>query len=356
MATTTKQKRILVAPLNWGLGHAARCIPVIKALIDYNFEPVLASDGAALHLLKLEFAQLTALELPSYKISYPENGSDFKMAMLLQAPNIAKAIRMEKKTVAKLIAEHEIDGIISDNRPGVYSKKVPSIFMTHQVNVLSGSTSWISSAMQRLIIRKFDTCWIPDAKGKINLSGKLGHPKKLPAKTEYVGNLSRLQPISTDQKYDLLILLSGPEPQRSMLQKLLENQIGEFNGQVLFVKGLVEENQLVEKTKNVTYYNFMDSQQLSRAISESKLVLCRSGYSTIMDLSQMQKKAFFIPTPGQFEQEYLAKRCKKKGFAPYSKQERFTIAKLAKAELYPGLPILEEETDWPHLFRHFKGE
>ena len=141
-----------------------------------------------------------------------------------------------------------------------------------------------------------------------------------------------------------------------MLQKLLENQIGEFNGQVLFVKGLVEENQLVEKTKNVTYYNFMDSQQLSRAISESKLVLCRSGYSTIMDLSQMQKKAFFIPTPGQFEQEYLAKRCKKKGFAPYSKQERFTIAKLAKAELYPGLPILEEETDWPHLFRHFKGE
>lgn len=356
MAELNTKRRILVASLNWGLGHATRCIPVIKALMENNFEPVLASDGAALQLLRVEFPQLTVLELPSYGIRYPAKGSNFKIAMLLQAPNIAKAIRSEKKRVAEWISAYGIKGIISDNRPGVNSKKVPSIFLTHQINVLSGKTSWLSSAMQRLIIKKFNCCWIPDVENSTNLSGKLGHPKKMLRKVEYIGNLSRLEPVKTEEKYDLLILLSGPEPQRTILERLLDDQIEMYDGNVLFIKGLVEQSQLAEQRGNVTYYNFMDSEQLSRAMSESKLVLCRSGYSTLMDVSHLGKKAFFIPTPGQFEQEYLAKRCKRKGFAPYSKQERFTIAKLAKAELYPGLPILEEETDWPHLFRHFESE
>ena len=83
-------KRILVAPLNWGLGHATRCIPIIRALKAHNFEPVIASDGAALQLLKKEFPDLEHVELPSYNITYPKNGKRFKSKLISETPDDLK--------------------------------------------------------------------------------------------------------------------------------------------------------------------------------------------------------------------------------------------------------------------------
>ena len=173
-----KQKTILVAPLHWGLGHATRCIPIINELLKHSFNVLLGSDGAALLLLRKEFPQLEYIELPPYNITYPKKGEFFKLKLFLKLPKIKKTMNSEKKMVKKLVEEGRIDGIISDNRLGIRSKNVPSVFITHQLNVLSGNTSYFSSKMHQKIIKKYDACWIPDVSGSINLSGKLGHSQK----------------------------------------------------------------------------------------------------------------------------------------------------------------------------------
>ena len=350
----TFKKRILVAPLNWGLGHATRCIPIINALIKYDYEPVLASDGIALQLLKKEFPQLEAIELPSYNIQYAKKGNFFKLKLIKNAPRILSTLKAEKKAVNAIIKAYEINGIISDNRFGVRSKKIPSVFITHQLNVLSGSTTWFSSKMHQKIIVKFDECWIPDVEGKPNLTGKLGHLKnnKLPLK--YINPLSRFNIFNSEIIYDVLVLLSGPEPQRTILEELLFEQFKTYNGQVLFVKGVIEKEQVVISRENITIYNFMQSKELEKAINESAIVLSRSGYTTIMDLAKLNKKAFFIPTPGQFEQEYLAKRLQKLQLVPSCDQTDFKIEMLNEVKDYKGLQSVNFETNFKDLFSLFE--
>ena len=154
--------RSLIAPLNWGLGHATRCIPIIKALQENNYIPIIASDGAALELLRKEFPYLQTLELPSYQIEYAKNGKNFKWKLLQSCPKMIEAVLEERKMVKKWIKKHQIEGIISDNRLGVSSQKVPSVFITHQLNVMTGSTTWITTKLHQHIIKKYAECWIPD--------------------------------------------------------------------------------------------------------------------------------------------------------------------------------------------------
>jgi len=349
-------KNILVAPLNWGLGHATRCIPIIRALEKNSFTPIIASDGVALQLLQNEFPHLKSLELPSYEIEYAKNGGDFKWKLIKNIPKMIEAIFAEKKIVKKWISEFDLQGIISDNRLGVYSKKIPSVLMTHQLNVLSGKTTWISSKLHQYFIKKFTECWIPDKKENPNLTGKLGHLKNSSLNLKYLGPLSRFEKKNLPIKYDLMVILSGPEPQRTFLEQKLIKEIQSFDGKILFIKGIIESEQKTDQDENVSYYNFMTSSEIETAFNESKIVLCRSGYTTVMDLAKLQKKAFFIPTPGQFEQEYLARRLKRNGFLPYAKQDDFVIKNLSEVSLYGGLPQLIKEIDWKQLFVLFERE
>ncbi|MEN1783854.1 MAG: glycosyltransferase [Bacteroidota bacterium] len=348
-------KRILIAPLNWGLGHATRCIPIIKALLVHGHTPILASDGVALTLLQKEFPNLEHLTLPSYKITYAEKGKNFKLKMIWDSPKVLKAMTQEKKAIKRIIKAHKIDALISDNRLGVYSKKVPCVFITHQLNVLSGNTTWFSSKMHQKIIKKFQACWVPDVAGKPNLTGKLGHLKKSKLNITYLGPLSRFERKTVPLVYDLMVLLSGPEPQRGMLAEKLLEELKQFSGNVLFVKGKIESEQKVTTLNYdnavVTVYNFMQSEALAEALQAGSLVLCRSGYTTVMDLAKLEKKAFFIPTPGQYEQEYLAKRLDKKGIVPYATQEAFTLADLKRVSHYSGLTQFESTLDYSSLFK-----
>lgn len=354
MNIDSNSKTILIAPLNWGLGHATRCIPIIKALQENNYIPIIASDGIALDLLKKEFPYLKFLELPSYEIEYSKNGKNFKWKLLKNCPKMIEAIWYEKKKVKKWIKKYSIDGVISDNRLGVFSKKVPSIFITHQLNVMTGNTTWITSKLHQHIIKKYKECWIPDLEDTPNLTGKLGHIKKADFKTKYIGPLSRLQKRETPKKYDLMVILSGPEPQRSLLEDKLKTEVLKYNGKVVFIKGIIEKEQIKEQINDVTYYNFMNTRQLEQTFNESEKVLCRSGYTTIMDLAKLDKKAFFIPTPGQYEQEYLAKKLKKEGLVPFAEQNDFRIENLEEIELYKGLPQLDTALDWKTLFQVFE--
>jgi uncharacterized protein (TIGR00661 family) len=347
-------KNILVAPLNWGLGHATRCIPIIKALIENGFNPIIASDGSALALLKKEFPNLKALELPSYQIEYAKKGENFKWKLIKNSPKTINAILSERNLVKKWLKEHELDGIISDNRLGVRSKKVPSVFITHQLTVLSGKTTWITSKLHQFYIAKFDECWVPDLEDFPNFSGKLGHLKETSLTIKYIGILSRLEKNDLPKKYNLMVLLSGPEPQRTLLEEKLIAELNNYKENVVFIKGKVEAEQKTDQKNNITFYNFMQTEQLEKTFNESESVLCRSGYTTVMDLVKLEKKAFFIPTPGQFEQVYLAKKYKKEGLLPYTKQDKFTINDLFSVSVFPGFPKIKSEIDWNNLFLLFE--
>ena len=348
--------RILVAPLNWGLGHATRCMPIIEALITNHFEPVIASDGLALALLRKEYPELLSFELPSYNITYSKKGKHFKFKLLKQSPKLVRAIKAEKKAIKKIVAAHKICGIISDNRLGVYSKKVPSVFITHQLNVLSGNTTWLSSKINEKFIKRFKECWVPDAPGPINLSGKLGHVDSYLVPLKYLGPLSRFNKKETKITYDVLVLLSGPEPQRTMLEIKLLKELIEYPGKIVFIKGIVESEQIKVVTENITIYNFMTSKELEKTINKSALIIARSGYTTIMDLAKLNKKAFFIPTPGQFEQEYLAKRLSDMKRVPSCNQDDFTMSKLKEIEQFNGLEAINEACDFRRLFGLFQSE
>jgi uncharacterized protein (TIGR00661 family) len=349
-------KNILVAPLNWGLGHATRCIPIIRSLEKNGFTPILASDGIALQLLQKEFPRLQSLTLPSYEIEYAKNGADFKWKLIKNSPKMIEAIFAEKKIVKKWVAEFNLQGIISDNRLGVYSKKIPSVFITHQLTVLSGKTTWISSKLHQHFIKKYTECWIPDFEKIPNLTGKLGHLKNTTLNLKYLGPLSRLEKKELPIQFDLMVILSGPEPQRTFVEQKLKNEVRLFAGKVLFIKGILEEEQKIETDENVTYYNFMTSTEIEKAFNESEIVLCRSGYTSVMDLAKLEKQAFFIPTPGQFEQEYLAKRLKRNGLVPYAKQDVFRIENLAEVKVYSGLSMLKSDINWKQLFILFERE
>jgi len=352
----TNRKNILVAPLNWGLGHATRCIPIIRELQKNRFNVIIASDGPALKLLQKEFPEVPAVTLPSYDIQYAQNGDDFKWKFMMNSPKLLLAIIAENKRVKELVEKYDLNGIISDNRFGVYSKQIPSVFITHQLKVLSGDTTWISSKIHQLFIKKFSICWVPDLQEKPNLTGKMGHLKTTDIPLEYLGPISRFEKRATTKRYALMIILSGPEPQRTLLETILTREIQQYDGAVIFIKGVVESDQKMSQDRHITYYNFMTSQELEEAFNASEIVVCRSGYTTVMDLAKLQKKAFFIPTPGQFEQEYLAKKMKRSGFVPFAKQHDFKIENLLEVGLYKGLPSLQKEVDWVTLFKLFEGK
>ena len=353
----TAKRNILIAPLNWGLGHATRCVPIIYELEKNGFNVIIASDGDALQMLQKEFPNLLCLTLPSYNIKYPENNNSFIWQMIKNCPKIIQAILTEKRIVKKWIKKYNLVGIISDNRLGVYSKIIPCVFITHQLKVLSGNTTWFSTKIHHYFIKKYTECWVPDTKKKPNLTGKLGHAKKSGLKVKYIGSLSRLTKKELLIKYHLMVILSGPEPQRTILEEKLKLEMQRFDGKVVFVKGVMETNQKIETFENVTFYNYMTTQELENTFNQSEIVLCRSGYTTIMDLAKLEKKAFFIPTPGQFEQEYLAKKMKQAGYVPYANQKDFKIENLSEIELYKGVVNqMKAETNWSKLLMLFKGE
>ena len=352
------ESTILVAPLNWGLGHATRCIPIIHALQDEGHTVIIGSDGEALHLLRKEFTDLQHIELPSYKIQYAKNGATFKKKMVMRSPIIIKAIRKEHRILDRLITNYRITGVISDNRLGLYTKRVPTVFMTHQLDVLSGKTTWITTQIHRHFIKKFDECWVPDvAATQLNLSGQLGHPKKLGIPVRYIGPISRFKKEVLPIKYTILVLLSGPEPQRGLLEDILKKELKRYNGSVLFVRGVItdkEEKPIV--SGNLTIINYLTSSDLQNAINSSEFVISRSGYTTILDLAVLEKKAFFIPTPGQTEQEYLAQRLHKRGIVPYVSQDKFSVKKLAKIAVYSGFSAVSNGTPLRNFFGLFEGK
>lgn len=317
-------KRILIAPLDWGLGHATRCIPIIRHLLETENEPIVAASGRSLLLLKTEFPKLETVEFEGYNISYPE-GSGMAWKMFQSTPRILKRIKEERAELENLIDELKLDAVISDNRFGLYTQRIPCVYMTHQVMIKAPFFETTLYRMHANYMRKFTSVWVPDFEEN-GLSGDLGHKFPLPRNGEYIGSLSRFSPSVDKLKTDVLVIISGPEPQRTRFERMILDQLREFDGTAVAILGTPDRNfdTIEGKVRLVSHLN---AQQLEKEIAASKLIISRSGYSTIMDLSALGKQAVFVPTPGQTEQEYLAQKYHKDGIHMMMKQRDFQLQK-----------------------------
>lgn len=319
-------KKVLVAPLNWGLGHATRCVPIIRLLLERGHTVFIGSDGDSLLLLKKEFPALTFFELPSYSIQYSRNIPAW-LFTLWRTPRFLKSIKREHAAIKKLVTENSIELIIADNRYGCRSKKIQSVFMSHQLNLMMPSgMKWMGAIINffhRLLIKKFNAIWVPDAENHV-LSGELS---KSNLNAEFVGVLSRFKKSEGVQQVNkLAIVLSGPEPQRTLLEKNLLPQVITLNLPTVFVRGLLNEKMGESEIDQVKIINYLTSDTLQKVLSQSDIIVARSGYSTIMDLAVLKKKAILVPTPGQPEQEYLANKFMKDKVAYATDQEVLDIA------------------------------
>ncbi|MCB9336361.1 MAG: glycosyl transferase family 28 [Flavobacteriales bacterium] len=327
-----KNKTILVCPLEWGLGHATRCIPLIQQFLDEGHRVIIASSGKPEALLKKEFPQLQFIPLKGYDIEYSEKGSMITK-MLLQLPKIKKAIEDEHLWLDQIIDKYSIDMVVSDNRYGLWTKKVESVLMTHQLFIKAPTGEWLLEKIVKKYLNNFDEVWIPDVEDEDNLSGELSHKKTLPLNYRFIGILSRFstylqtQNIETEE-YDFIAILSGPEPQRTIFENIILKQLENTDFKGILVRGLPEEKlELKIENSELKVFNHLEIEEFLKCIQKSKVVICRSGYSSLMDLTVLSKKAILVPTPGQTEQEYLAQYLSKKGNFITQKQSEFDLEK-----------------------------
>ena len=352
---------VLVGVLNWGLGHATRSVPLINALQDNGFVPVLASDGASLDFLENSFPQLPSEEIAAYDIHYGSRLGAL-VSVAWQMPKMWLASRREHKQLKSLVSKYQPVGIISDNRLGFYHQDVPSVYITHQLKLmLPFARAWFSAWHHRYM-RNFQECWIPDYEGPDNLSGEMTNDIDPGVPLRYLNPQTRFskQEIQ-DMIYRTCTILSGPEPQRSLLEKKIIAELVEIEGQHLVIRGRRSaETEKESAAEQIEIRNFMDTEDLDKAISQSEIVISRSGYSSLMDYHVLGNKALLIPTPGQPEQEYLARYMLSKGWFYYVDQERMDLTEdLEKAQDYRGLSsedFKESPADWRDLLSLFQGK
>jgi predicted glycosyltransferase len=313
--TISGKQRILVCPLDWGLGHASRCIPLIYAFLNQGHEVLLAGSGASAQLLQQEFPTLTFIPFESFTLRYSAGSSQIG-AVLRAFPRLLKRIKTEQKELSSIVKSYAITQVVSDNRFGCYCKEVKSIYITHQLWVKLpspfGFLEPLVARWHRAIIEKYDACWVPDYEEvEKSLAGKLSHPKVMPNNVTYIGSLSRFdRPEKQGELSTLTVaVLSGIEPQRSIFEQyLLDTLQIEPSDKVILVQGLPQKGEMPYHVGTVVVYPSLSTRSLEALLLKATHIICRSGYSSIMDLAALDKLSVttFIPTPGQPEQEYLA--------------------------------------------------
>jgi len=347
---------VLVAPLNWGLGHATRCIPLIYTLQELGCDVITAADGASRTLLVEEFPQLTHLPSPHTEVRYARYQWLFGWAILKLLPRFWLQLHREQKWVRSTVQRYKIDAIISDNRYGLSYPHIPAVLITHQLGIRTGYGQLADRLVQQILYRyinRYQEVWVPDRQTEPMLAGALSHPHHLPrAPLQYIGVLNRLKtnaPDAASETTQLLVLLSGPEPQRTLLEKIILQQAASFTGQLLLVRGLPSSQPnnpatasvdpslaMLYGVARVRIVDHLTTAQLQQVLPSVDFIVCRSGYTTLMEMIPLQKKLLLIPTPGQPEQSYLAAYADRQRYAPQFLQQHFSLEQAIQvANQYP---------------------
>jgi uncharacterized protein (TIGR00661 family) len=315
-------QRILIAPLDWGLGHTARCIPIIKQQLKNGNEIVFAGTKEQQEFITQHQLNLYCVDLFGYSIKYSTFLPQW-IKIALQIPKILLTIKQEKKWLNELLSKEHVDLIISDNRYGLYNNKIKSIILSHQLAPESPLFKGFINYKIASFINRFNECWIPDDI-ELNYSGNLSNNKKIKIPIKNIGILSRLNVLNwkEDKIFDILILLSGLEPQRSILEQKLLKELKNIKLKICLVRGATKQKRFED---NITVYDQIDSDKINQLVHQSKVIICRSGYTSIMELLPLTKNIIFIPTPGQTEQEYLAKYLNQKFGIDYLEQNKLEL-------------------------------
>ncbi len=337
--------RILITPLDWGLGHAARAIPIIQRLREFDARPVIGADKGPLALLRDAFPDLPHVRVPGLEVRYAKGASQ-TWAMATQFPAMLRSVREEHHLFLNLRRQLQLDAVISDQRFGIRAEGLPSVIMTHQ---LFPFTPFAQGVLRRINLRsvaRFDRCWIPDDEQAPGLAGELSHGPRLredatagakrnvPRNARYIGPISRLDPakaIAPNEPYRIVCVISGPEPQRTMLEEELMRQLPRINGKHLLVRGKPEP--VLDETIGtldmapgiVRRLSHLSGDALTGALLQAQLIVSRTGYTTLMDLARIGTSALVIPTPGQDEQEYLGELHARSGRFFVQAQDRLNI-------------------------------
>ncbi|MDD4645276.1 MAG: hypothetical protein PHY99_04730 [Bacteroidales bacterium] len=328
-----KPKTILVSPLEWGLGHTVRVVTFIRDAIRDGHQVILASDGVSLDFLRYRFPDLPWVRMPFYSVRYPDDGRFFRK-LIPQGAGILRSIRKNHKQVAEIVEKYQVTDIISDHRYGLYHKDVHSVFITNQL-WLKAPVGWsfgegLVYLLHRMALRKFSEIWIADFEGTPNISGKLTHPPRLPEQARFIGPVSRFQQVvavkpDNAESADILALISGPEPQRTLLEEKLKNRFIRDGHKALIFRGIPPsspgEIPATVHEGPVTLTDHASDEHLLWYILEAREIFCRPGNSTLCDLISLGKSATLIPTPGQTEQEYVAQHLQEQGLFTVCKQD-----------------------------------
>ncbi len=376
---------VLVCPLDWGLGHASRSVPLIRAFLGAGARVIVAADGDALDFLRQCFPDGVGFRvLPGKPVVYPRNTKRLSLVVKLirQLPGLLGSVKREHTHLQKLIRETGARFVVSDNRYGLYSDLATCVFLGHQVHLRAPGglrwAEWLVNELNYWLISRFRYCWVPDFAGPDNLSGELSHRStgrkpRILKNLRYIGPLSRFAGLPANETSPLpdgfppsfyLVMLSGPEPQRSLLEGELNRQFATLDQAVVVLRGVVGEGGASQRKNEVLsdVRRLSDMRRLSDVrrlhasppiirfdhlgdgpmdwlIRHARLVICRPGYSTLMDLAVFGKKALVIPTPGQTEQEYLGQRMKEMGWVCCVSQSGLSLAaQVEKAERLSGIP------------------
>ncbi|HAQ71133.1 MAG TPA: glycosyltransferase [Flavobacteriales bacterium] len=299
-------KTVLVAPLHWGLGHAARCIPIIEQQLAEGNRVLIAASEGPRALLNTRFnSRCTFIEIPFMRITYPKDGN-MARHFFFKGPSLLWNIWREHLYLRSLVQKENIDAVISDSRFGLWNKRVQSIFISHQIEIKAPLFQGLINRLNRWVMNRYDEVWIPDYADKPGLAGDLSHSQKMPLRYKYIGPLSRFNKKITQgtSAGKVVVIVSGPEPQRTLFENQIIARFKASSEKVIILSGKPHiENK--EEADNITIVNHLNDDDLIKELESASMVIARSGYSTIMDFHVLGVNAEYIATPGQTEQEYL---------------------------------------------------
>lgn len=336
---------IIYSICSWGLGHATRSLPILRQLINENHHLTVISHDRSLQLLKNELKDAVEYEdIPDYPMLVSKNTQQFIAKSLVYWPLFIKRMESGLQHLGKLLKDIPCDRIISDGRYDMYSKHIPSFFISHQIRIMNPLRLHLfergSEIFNEFFFKRFQDIIIPDYKEN-NLSGDLSHNLKKIDENQlhYVGLLSDFEKKSLNKDIDYFISLSGPEPQRTILEQKIRTQLNHLNGTVIMSLGKTEET-ISTPDDHIKIYSYLSKEKRENLLNRSKLVISRSGYSTIMDLAVIGTQAFMIPTPGQIEQEYLAQHLKQTNICHSTTQHNLNLSEdiplALKTKGFPG--------------------
>ncbi|NLA48228.1 MAG: hypothetical protein GX876_02065 [Bacteroidales bacterium] len=343
-----KKKNILICPLEWGLGHTGRMIALAEKLQHPDRNIIFGAGEKHLAFIRKELPGAGCLSFPGFRPVYSRYLPQY-IIIFFQIPLLLFHVIREHIILKKMIVRHSLDMVISDNRFGLWNKKITSVYVTHQLRILFPSClsflEFTGIHLHRKIIRRFTWCLVPDLPGEINLTGKMSHGMKLPSNVRFTGILSRFQPYGpTDdnpvrKKGIICVILSGPEPQRGVLERKITAMLAEENRQTMILGGKPQEGMQKKITGPITYYSYAGRREMQEIIAGSELIIARAGYTTIMELISLNCRALLIPTPGQTEQEYLASKLAEEGWFACMPQKNL------KAPLPSGSELPDRKDD-----------